>query len=97
MVSKCEIVLKMQSVVEDFDFEQCYGTEMPKKVPDNSSKKQVLLHKHDEYYGMISASSKIYERKYKQYNYSVAYYSKFDKVINPKLMLRFDCRQINDI
>jgi hypothetical protein len=46
---------------------------------------------------MISSSSKIYERKYKQYNYSVAYYSKFDKVINPKLMLRFDCRQINDI
>jgi hypothetical protein len=46
---------------------------------------------------MISTSSKIYERKYKQYNYSVAYYSKYDKVVNPKLMLRFDCRQINDI
>lgn len=97
MISKSDLILKMQSVVEDFDFEQCYGSEPSKRTSENPSKKQVLLHHHDEFYGMISASSKIYERKYKQYNYSVAYYSKFDKVINPKLMLRFDCRQINDI
>lgn len=65
MVSKCDLILKMQSIVEDFDFEQCYGSEPPKKNNENSTKKQVLLHHHDEYYGMISASSKIYERKFK--------------------------------
>lgn len=27
MVSKCDLILKMQSIVEDFDFEQCYGSE----------------------------------------------------------------------
>jgi hypothetical protein len=29
MVSKCDIILKMQSIVEDFDFEQCYAADMP--------------------------------------------------------------------
>jgi hypothetical protein len=27
----------------------------------------------------------------------VAYYSKNDKAINPKLMLRFDCHKINEM
>jgi hypothetical protein len=62
-----------------------------------TSRKQILYQSHEEHYGMISSSSRIYEQRYKQYNYSVAYYSKFDKVINPKLVMRFDCKQINDI
>ena len=65
MISKSDIIVKMQSIVEDFDFEQCYNTEIPKKVNENTNKKQILLHQHEEFYGMISASSKIYERKYK--------------------------------
>ena len=63
----------------------------------SSGKKEVLHSSHEDFYGMISSSSRIYEQKYKQYNYSVAYYSKFDKVINPKLVMRFDCKQINDL
>jgi hypothetical protein len=27
----------------------------------------------------------------------MAYYNKIDKAINPKFILRFDCRQINEI
>jgi hypothetical protein len=40
MISKSDIILKMQSVVEDFDFEQCYGNEQPKKSSENASNKK---------------------------------------------------------
>ena len=33
----------------------------------------------------------------KQFNNTVAYYSKEDKILNPKLIMRFDCHKINDI
>lgn len=65
MISKSDVVLKMQSIVEDFDFEQCYNSDTPKKTSENLNKKQILFQQHEEFYGMISASSKIYERKYK--------------------------------
>jgi hypothetical protein len=39
MISKSDIILKMQSIVEDFDFEQCYNTEIPKKANENENKK----------------------------------------------------------
>lgn len=48
-------------------------------------------------HGVISFNMKIYDEKHKEYNYSVAYYNKYDKMINPKLILRFDCHVINDI
>ena len=121
MISKSDVILKMQSIVEDFDFERCYGPagaadekkdskdkkkDKNKPIlekafstqdgsdgrPSSTGKKEVLHSSHEDYYGMISSSSRIYEQKYKQYNYSVAYYSKFDKVINPKLIMRFDCK-----
>lgn len=56
-----------------------------------------MLQNNEEYLDMVAFASKIYELKNKQYNYSVAYYNKYDKIINPKLILRFDCHQINDI
>jgi hypothetical protein len=34
MISKSDLILKMQSVVEDFDFEQCYGSE-PSRASSN--------------------------------------------------------------
>lgn len=46
---------------------------------------------------MISYNNRIYIESQKEYNFSVAWYNKNDKLINPKLIMRFDCKQINDI
>ena len=59
--------------------------------------KECLVHNEDVYYGIITHKSRIYEMKNKHYNYTVAYYSKNDKSINPKLMMRFDCHKINEM
>ena len=47
--------------------------------------------------GVITHKSRVYNVPYKQYNYALAFYSRDDKSINPKLILRFDCHKINDL
>ena len=42
----------------------------------------------------IGYCRKIYDFSHKHYNYAVSYYRPKDKVINPKLIMRFDCKQI---
>ena len=51
----------------------------------------------DVYHGLITHRSRIYNLKNKQLNFTAAYYSKDDKILNPKLIMRFDCHKINDI
>lgn len=63
----------------------------------NNGLKECLVHNEDVYHGIITHKSRIYDLKNKQYNYTVAYYSKNDKAINPKLMMRFDCHKINEM
>ena len=64
---------------------------------DKNRMKECLVHNEDVYHGIITHKSRIYDIKNKQYNYTVAYYSKNDKAINPKLMMRFDCHKINEM
>ena len=46
---------------------------------------------------MITHKSRVYSLPNKQYNYSLAFYQREDKSINPKLIMRFDCHKINDL
>ena len=114
MISKSDIVLKMQKLIEDYDFEQAYGSgQVPPTNQDRREErktseaemlggaknnlKECLVHNEDVYHGIITHKSRIYDLKNKHYNYTVAYYSKNDKAINPKLMMRFDCHKINEM
>ena len=47
--------------------------------------------------GMITHKSRVYSLANKQYNYTLAFYQREDKSINPKLIMRFDCHKINDL
>jgi hypothetical protein len=47
--------------------------------------------------GMINYSLRIYDFDHKQQNYAAACYKFNDKVINPKMIVRFDCKSINAI
>lgn len=46
---------------------------------------------------MITYAQRIYDFPHKHFNYCAAYYTPYDKLINPKMILRFDCKQINSI
>ena len=39
MISKADVILKMQSIVEDFDFEKCYGQAIDDKKESKDKKK----------------------------------------------------------
>ena len=115
MISKSDVVLKMQKLIEDYDFEQVYNNSSgppsshqerreERKQSEaellggaNNSLKECLVHNEDVYHGIITHKSRIYDLKNKHYNYTVAYYSKNDQAINPKLMMRFDCHKINEM
>lgn len=87
MISKADLVVKMQQIVEDFDFEQ----EEPKKAPE-PGRRSLAYSSSGELYGCISYACRTYDRANKAFNFSTAYYKRSDKAINPKLILRFDCR-----
>lgn len=103
MMTKSEIVTKMQGLVQNFDFEMLQRNNSEqldlkqKNETIDSHGRKTMVYIKEEHFGMIAFTSKIYEPKYKQYNYSAAYYYKNDKILNPKLILRFECHQINDM
>jgi len=57
-----------------------------------------ILHEDcNSVYKVITYNQRIYDFGHKHYNYCASYYTPNDKVINPKMILRFDCKQINAI
>ena len=83
-------------MVEGFDFEKSFDDKQEPIRVDSQGKK-IMHEESDEFQGLVSYTNKIFEKEHKAFNFATAYYSKFDKMVNPKLMLRFDCRAINDI
>jgi len=59
--------------------------------------KECLENTEDVYHRLITHKSRIYNIKNKQLNFTTVYYSKEDKILNPKLIMRFHCHNINDI
>ena len=109
MISKSDVIIKMQSIIEDFDFEASYQTCVNKndQFRENIKKSEIgksddnpkdcIENTEDVYHGLITHRSRIYNISNKQFNCTVAYYSKEDKILNPKLIMRFDCHKINDL
>lgn len=90
-MTKADIVLKMQNIVENFDFTCLYKDTELKGLP-----KQSLFHKTGEDMGgNISYVQQIWNFDHRHLNFCCAYYKPNDKVVNPKLILRFNCKAIN--
>lgn len=91
-VFKSDVICKMQNLVEDFDFQQKYKN--TSAISRESEQHILFENKPEDIFNLISYKQRIYDFEHKQDNFAVAFYKNNDKSINPRLMLRFDAKQI---
>ena len=82
----------MQSLVEDFDFDMIYNQPSALQHYDN---RELLYENSGEKLGVIQHTNKIYDIGHREYNFACSYFKQQEKIINPKTILRFDCKVIN--
>lgn len=92
-LTKADLIMEMQKKVEDFDFEQLYKADDP--VEDK--KKLHFEEAKSVHSGLIHYTHRIFDYSHRHYNHAIAHYTPGDKLINPKLIMRFQCRGITCI
>lgn len=95
--TKADIVLCMQSLVEDFDFNKIYNQGGISNIAADPKLKINKFNDSGTAHNIVNYSRKQYDLNHKQYNFACAYYKPEDRQINPKLILKFDCKVINHL
>jgi len=95
--TKADIVLTMQSLVEDFDFNKIYNQGGISNVAADPKLKINKFNDSGIAHNIVNYTRKQYDLNHKQYNFACAYYKPEDRLINPKLILKFDCKVTNHI
>jgi hypothetical protein len=95
--TKADIVVKMQSLVEDFDFDRMYSQGGSPEALYHHDTKQCLYESSGEKLGVIQYTHKLHDIGHREYNFACAYFKPNEKIINPKFIIRFDCKIINQI
>ena len=83
----------MQKQVEDFDFEKLYKEDI--KMEDQM--KLLYEEANGVHGGLVHYTHRIYDYAHKHYNHAISHYTAIDKQINPKLIMRFQCRGVTCI
>lgn len=95
-ITKADVVVEMQRQVENFDFEQIYKAQA-NPLPLSPKMQQLQVNQESSLDDLVNYHNCIHDWNHRHYNYACSYYSQNDKQVNPKLILRFDCKVINEL
>lgn len=96
-VSRLQVSKRMKGFVQDYNYDECYTAKASKKGAQQKSK--VVKQSYQQELGMIKMKENVMSER--QLNYVASYVEPISPTaipeVNPYYLMRYDCRQINDV